>query len=155
MGGAIGVGNRSPVAEFNILCDPEAADIVFNSELEVVMVPLEVTHTALATEHVLSRIKSLDTPFATLVVDLLTFFRDTYKRVFDFDHPPVHDICAVAYVIAPSMFQTRLMRVDVECGNGLCVGQTVCDVWDYSKEGANVHVATSMNVGAFWDLCLP
>ena len=46
MGGAIGVGNRSPVAEFNILCDPEAAKIVFDSEFKVVMVPLEVTHTA-------------------------------------------------------------------------------------------------------------
>ena len=49
MGGAIGLGNWSPAAEFNILVDPEAASIVMASELPITMVPLEVSHTVLAT----------------------------------------------------------------------------------------------------------
>lgn len=47
MGGAIGMGNWSPAAQFNILVDPEAAHIVFTSGIKVVMIPLEVTHTVL------------------------------------------------------------------------------------------------------------
>ena len=78
MGGALGLGNRSPVAEFNILCDPEAAQIVVDSGLPVIMVPLEVTHTALATDSVLERIRAMDSQYADMVVDLLTFFKQTY-----------------------------------------------------------------------------
>ena len=50
MGGAIGMGNWSPAAEFNILVDPEAAHIVVNAGLPMVVIPLEVTHTVEADE---------------------------------------------------------------------------------------------------------
>jgi pyrimidine-specific ribonucleoside hydrolase len=50
MGGAIGLGNWSAAAEFNILVDPEAASIVFSQGLPLTMVPLEVTHTVAVTE---------------------------------------------------------------------------------------------------------
>mmetsp|Transcript_24307 Transcript_24307/g.58659 ORF Transcript_24307/g.58659 Transcript_24307/m.58659 type:complete len:349 (+) Transcript_24307:428-1474(+) len=156
MGGAIGIGNRSPVAEFNILCDPESAKIVFESDTKVVMVPLEVTHTALATGSVLQQIKDIDSPFAKMSVDLLCFFKDTYKDVFDFDDPPVHDPCAVAYVIAPEIFVTKFWHVEVICGEHTCAGQTVCDIWEDFATGKakNVHVTTKMDVGAFWNMML-
>ena len=50
MGGAIGLGNWSPAAEFNLLVDPEAATIVFNCGIRVNVIPLEVSHTVLITE---------------------------------------------------------------------------------------------------------
>merc|ERR1719343_1062566 len=105
MGGAINLGNRSAAAEFNILCDPESAAIVCDSGTKVVMVPLEVTHTALATEEVFARVRALRCPLADVLCSLMGFFRDTYKKVFDFDAPPVHDPCAVAYVVNPSLFE--------------------------------------------------
>lgn len=152
MGGAMGIGNRHPVAEFNIECDPEAASIVFNSPCKVVMVPLEVTHTAIATPEILNRILKIGTPFARMVVQLLTFFQETYKTVFNFTRgPPVHDPCAVAYVIAPELFDAPKMRVDVVCGDHICAGQTVCDIWGYSSKQPNVHVAKKMNVPFFWE----
>ena len=81
MGGAMGIGNRHPVAEFNILCDPEAAQLVFTCGVRVVMVPLEVTHTALATPEVMGRITARRSLLSAMVVDLLSFFKDTCVRV--------------------------------------------------------------------------
>jgi inosine-uridine nucleoside N-ribohydrolase len=69
----------------------------------------QVTHTALATKSVLERIAvGCPTPFGALMQQLLTFFADTYKQVFQFDDPPLHDPCAVAYVIAPELFEVGL-----------------------------------------------
>lgn len=62
MGGACGIGNTNPVAEFNMQMYPEAAALVFNSDCPLAMVPLEVTHTAFITPHVLQRIRSCATP---------------------------------------------------------------------------------------------
>lgn len=89
------MGNTGPVAEFNLQLDPEAASVVFGSGVELAMVPLEVTHTALVTQPVLDRIGD-GTEFRRLVKELLLFFRDSYKSHFDFDDPPLHDPCAVA-----------------------------------------------------------
>jgi purine nucleosidase len=156
MGGAIGIGNRSPVAEFNILCDPEAASIVFECDLPVVMVPLEVTHTALATEQVLAELSTRcnSSKFSQCMSELLCFFKDTYLRVFQFPSPPVHDPCAIAWLLDPTKFEHELMRVDVECTSPLGAGQTICDVWHDSKLPKNVSVAKAMNVEWFWGVML-
>ena len=45
------------------------------------------------------------TPFRELITLLLMFFATTYRDVFGFDDPPLHDPCAVAYVIAPQLFK--------------------------------------------------
>ena len=68
MGGAMGIGNRHPVAEFNILCDPESAKVVFDAEVKVVLVPLEVTHTALAGPGIMARISAFGTPHSEMIV---------------------------------------------------------------------------------------
>ena len=47
MGGAIGLGNVTPSAEFNVWADPEAASRVFTQRLQVTMVGLDVTHRAM------------------------------------------------------------------------------------------------------------
>jgi purine nucleosidase len=97
-----------------LLClqtDPEAAKIVFECGAPVVMLPVELTHTALVTPDVLNRISAElvgNTPFLHLVKQLLLYFAESYKTVFKFDNPPLHDPCAVAYVIAPEMFQVCL-----------------------------------------------
>ncbi len=80
MGGAIGVGNTTPAAEFNIWCDPEAAAIVFGCGRPLTMVPLEVTHQALATPEVLQRLRVSGRRVASVAADLLAFFGDTYLQ---------------------------------------------------------------------------
>lgn len=149
MGGAMGIGNTGPVAEFNIENDPEAAHIVFESGVDLTMVPLEVTHTVLADQEVLDRIGT-HSPFRKKITDLLLFFSETYKRVFGFDHPPLHDPLAVYFVLNPEAFSCRDMRVDIERSSVLSRGQTVCNYYGRSSGKSNCRVALKVEVAAFW-----
>ncbi len=150
----MGRGNTGPVAEFNIQIDPEAAAAVLGSGARVSMVPLDVTHTVLATERVLARLLAGDapSPFRRAVHGLLLFFAGTYRDVFGFtEGPPLHDPVAVALALAPGLFRTELLRVDVECASPLSYGQTVCDVWRQSGRAPNCAVATKVDVDAFFE----
>ncbi|MBA2284248.1 MAG: nucleoside hydrolase, partial [Ktedonobacteraceae bacterium] len=95
MGGAIGLGNTTPAAEFNIYCDPEAAAIVFACGRPITVSPLEVTHQALVNEEVLARLRAIKRPVATFAADLMSFFGETYRNIYGFPAPPLHDPCAV------------------------------------------------------------
>lgn len=118
------------------------------------MVPLEVTHTLLVTSNVLNRIKSINTPFSELIIDLLLFFKKTYHDVFGFDDPPLHDPAAVAFIINPNIFHYRLMRVDIETHSNLSYGQTVCDIYNMSNKRKNVHVCLRIDIDQFWKLII-
>ncbi len=133
MGGAMGLGNVTPAAEFNIHTDPEAAEIVFGCGRPITMVPLEVTHQALATEEVTSRLRAAQRPVATFAADLLVFFASTYRDVFGFPAAPVHDPCALATVIDPTILRAHTMYVAIETSGSWTTGRTVCDV--YGKFG--------------------
>ena len=152
MGGAIGLGNVTPAAEFNIGADAEAARAVFESGIPITMVPLETTHQALATDAVVARIAALDFPLAHICVELLGFFAETYKRVFGFEAPAVHDPCAVAWLIDPSIVLTRRMRVDIETQAEFSYGRTVCDVHGVTGRTPNAEVGVGLAVDRFWDL---
>ena len=152
MGGAVGLGNWTPSAEFNIHADPEAAAAVLAFGVPVTLVPLEVTHRALATEAVVARIESLGTPIAGVAAALMRYFADTYRRVFGFDAPAVHDPCAVAAVIYPSAVTTRRVNVEIDTTSGLSAGRTVCDVYGVTGRAPNVDLATDLDVDGFWDL---
>ena len=152
MGGAIGLGNVTPAAEFNIGADPEAARAVFESGVPITMVPLETTHRALATPAVMERITALDFPLADLCVELLAFFAETYLRVFGFAAPAVHDPCAVAWLIEPGIVPTRWMRVDVETRAEFSDGRTICDWYGVTGRAPNAEVGVDLEVDRFWEL---
>lgn len=154
MGGAVGCGNTGPAAEFNIQVDPEAASYVFESEIPIYMVPLEVTHTAIVTTSVLDRIAKIESNFSKIMIELLLFFKSTYQDVFFMSEPPLHDPCAVAYAINASIFESKLMRVDIETHSLLSYGQTVCDIYGMSKNKKNVNVCNRMDVDRFWDMII-
>jgi inosine-uridine nucleoside N-ribohydrolase len=154
MGGAIGLGNVTPAAEFNIAADPEAARAVFESGVPITMVPLESTHQALATPRVIERIAELDFPLAHLCVELLGFFAETYLRVFGFESPAVHDPCALAWLIDPSIVPTQPMHVDIETRAEFSSGRTLCDLYGITGRQANAEVGTGLEVDRFWELLI-
>lgn len=154
-------------AEFNVLCDPEAAQIVLNAPVKKTMIPINVTHTAIVTHDIHSKILGGSTyngftvppPISNLrytLSTLITFFADTYKHTFGFRNgPPLHDALTIAYIVHPEYFTCRRYRVDVELSGSHSLGQTVVDMWNYSRaqedswgsEGKNCLVAESLNVG--------
>ena len=154
MGGGYHTGNMTPVAEFNIAIDPEAAHIVFHERWPVVMVGLDLTHQALATPDVFDRIAAVGTRPARMVTDILEFFRTSYADVQGFAAPPVHDPCAVARVIDPSVVGVRPAPVDIELHGALTTGMTVTDLRGPAPAGCTTAVATELDHARFWDLVL-
>ena len=152
MGGGYHEGNWSPVAEFNIKVDPEAAHIVFNEPWPVTMVGLDLTHQALCTPEVEEKIKALGTEASEFVVGLMGFFRKAYQANQDFVDPPVHDPCTIAYLIDPSVVSTRKVPVDVELSGALTTGMTVADFRGPAPEDCHTQVAVKLDHGRFWEL---
>jgi purine nucleosidase len=152
MGGGYHTGNWSAVAEFNIKIDPEAAHIVFNESWPVVMVGLDLTHQALATPEVVKAIAAVGTKPSQFVVELLEFFGHTYKESQGFDAPPVHDPCAVAYVIDPSVVRTVKVPIDIELTGTLTLGMTVADFRAPAPDDCTTWAATELDHERFWAL---
>jgi len=152
MGGGVHVGNWSAVAEFNIVIDPEAAHIVFNESWPLTMVGLDLTHQALATPEVAASIAEVGTAPARFVGELLEFFGHAYRDAQGFEYPPVHDPCAVAYVIDPTIMTTTTVPLDVELTGTLTLGMTVADFRAPAPEGCTTRVATDLDAPRFWAL---
>jgi inosine-uridine nucleoside N-ribohydrolase len=151
MGGSTGAGNYAPLAEFNILVDPEAAHVVFSSALPVTMCGLDVTHQALATEEVLAGLTALGTPLAHTVVDLLGFFADRYRDLWGFPAAPVHDPVAIARVIDPTIVGCVPANIEVELHGTFTRGATVVDRFGVTGREPNAQVALELDAPRFWE----
>ena len=154
MGGGYHIGNVKPMAEFNIENDPEAAYIVFEEKWPIVMVGLDLTYQALATKDVKEKIARIDTPCAQFLTQVLTRFSENYKRSKGFDEPPVHDPCAIAYVIDTSIIQVRKAPVHVEYRGQFTSGMTVTDLRKPAPSDCHTAVATHLDRERFWNLII-
>ena len=154
MGGSTDRGNRTPYAEFNIWVDPEAAERVFASGVPVTMVGLNLTHQALATPAVVERLRELDSDVARAVVGWITFFGSTYLDLWGFGGPPVHDACAVALAIDPTLVRCVETFVAIETKGEWTRGATVVDLHDRLDRPPNATVALDLEAERFWDLVI-
>ena len=150
MGGSTARGNTRPYAEFNALVDPEAAEIVFASGKPLTMVGLDLTHQAQATPEVVDRLRAVGNPAAQATVGWLSFFADTYRMVYGFAGPPVHDACAVALLIDPSLVHSVETFVAIETEGRWTRGATavICTVaWGWRPTPMSRWSSTSTASG--------
>ena len=140
MGGGAGFGNHTPVAEFNILVDPEAAKIVLNSGVKLVMMGLDVTHQAISTKDRLTKILDTGTLTGEHCVALMGSLADLdiVKEKFP-DGTPVHDAFVTAYLVDSTLTTGELTNVEVEVDSELTLGQTVVDTNQISGRSKNVY----------------
>lgn len=151
MGGAYQLGNITPAAEFNIYADPEAAHIVFTCGRPVVMIGLDLTRQALATKVVVEKIGTIGNKASKLFVSLMEFFSYTQNQIFGWEAPPVHDPTTIAYLIDPSIIQTKPMYVQVELRSEASYGRTLCDYFGVLHKPANAEVAVKLDFDKFWN----
>jgi purine nucleosidase len=152
MGGSTDTGNTTPSAEFNIYCDPHAAKVVFNAGVPLAMFGLNLTHQALALPERVARFRQMGSKTGEFVAQLLEFFRTHHLERYGWQGAPIHDACAVAFVIKPELFKTGLYQVDVEANEGLAFGRTICDFWRVTGKAAGCEVALEVDVEGFYDL---
>ena len=153
MGGAIAEGNVTPAAEFNIWADPEAAQRVFTSGLDVTMVGLDVTHKALLTPAHADRLRGSGRT-GRFVAELFDFFHRYHAETYGLEGSPVHDALALAHVFRPGLVETAERHVEVDCASELCRGRTVVDLWRRTGKEPNAHVAVGVDGEAFVELLL-
>jgi inosine-uridine nucleoside N-ribohydrolase len=153
MGGAIGEGNTTPAAEFNIWADPEAAHRVFESGIDVTMVGLDVTHQAIVTPAVAEGLRGAGRT-GKLVAELLDFYSLFHRRRYpELGGSPMHDPVALAYALQPELLEVREARIEVDCGWGQGRGRTNVDV--RGRGGVpNAKVAVGIDSEAFIRLLL-
>ena len=151
MGGAIGEGNITPAAEFNVWCDPEAAQAVFHSGVDVTMIGLDVTHQAIVGPAVTERLRSAGR-IGRFVAELNDYFSRYHRETYGWNGAPIHDAVALASVLEPGLLRTRHVNVEVEVESELCRGRTVVDRWGRTARPANAHVGIEVEVDRFFDL---
>jgi purine nucleosidase len=116
------------------------------------MVGLDVTHRAILPTARFEELRDLGTPVGTLAAELCDFFLRFHSRTYGFDGVPIHDACAVAALLDPTLVETRHLRVDVETSSRHCDGRTVVDLWSVTGREPNVHVGVDVDRERFLDL---
>ncbi|MEC4727356.1 pyrimidine-specific ribonucleoside hydrolase RihA [Shewanella sp. D64] len=153
MGGAAGIGNWTPVAEFNIFVDPEAADIVFKAGIPITMCGLDVTHQAQVMDEDIARIRTIDNPIAQCVADLLDFFIIYHRDPkWGFTGAPLHDPCTIAWLLKPELFTAHECWVGIETKGEHTQGMTVVDRYGLTGNQTNASVLFDIDRERFIDL---
>ena len=153
MGGAIGEGNRTPAAEFNIWADPEAAQRVFVEELDTTMVGLDVTHRALITDEHTERMRGAG-KVGKVVAELMDFYARFHKaRYPDLAGSPMHDPVCIAHLVDPTLMDVRDAFIEVDCSTGPSWGRTNVDWRGREHFGApNAKVGLDIDGARFAEL---
>lgn len=152
MGGAVGEGNATASAEFNIWADPDAAAIVFEAGRPLTMIGLDVTHLALVSAADAARMAALGTRTGRVFADLLEFFGRFHRERYGWDGSPIHDAVAVAHVALPGLVRTETCRVDIETTSELTRGRTVADRAGLTGRDPNAEIGLGIDRGRFVDL---
>jgi inosine-uridine nucleoside N-ribohydrolase len=153
MGGAIGEGNRTPAAEFNIWADPEAAQRVFKEGLDTTMVGLDVTHRALIKDEHTERMRGAGR-VGKVVAELMDFYARFHKRRYtDLEGSPMHDPVCIAHLIDPTLMDVHDAFIEVDCTTGPSWGRTNVDWRGREHFGApNAKVGLDIDGARFAEL---
>lgn len=148
MGGSVAEGNITPCAEFNIICDPDAAEAVFKSGIEIVMCGLDVTHKTRMTGEDIDEIYSYGNAVGKLLYDSTLYvkeFHNSGNRAIN-----LHDSCTFMYLAYPELFKAYHCGVYVETQGTITLGKTVCDLYsDHKFEDRHCTVVMDVNNDKF------
>ncbi len=153
MGGAIGLGNITPTAEYNFYCDPQAAYVVFTSGIPLVMMGLDVTRQTQTSETWLQTIQAMHTPISQAIIDMLSY----YHRPHAILEPGVeggvlHDPNVIAYLLNPTLYKGRETYVEIDISSTIMAGRSTVDWYGKLSLTPNAYVINEVNVDGFFEL---
>ncbi|KAL5046214.1 hypothetical protein BDW71DRAFT_182364 [Aspergillus fruticulosus] len=178
------VGNVTPLAEFNIYCDPESSQSIFSNEIlasKTFLMTLDLTHQVVASRDVQTRILHGDgdpsrppTVLRQMLYELLLFFASTYEAEFGLTTgPPLHDPLAVAAIISTlnpdfaSRYPEQTLKFDDRNGERFAVtvvtdglhGTDIAMVGQLGRSVVSSHptgvtIPRGVDVEAFWNIIL-
>ncbi|MEP7202445.1 MAG: nucleoside hydrolase [Ilumatobacteraceae bacterium] len=156
-GNAFVGGNASPAAEANIINDPEAADIVFGADCEIVMAGLDVTESTVMTIADLARIATFDNPRALHLAAIIPFYENFYRERLGLDGICIHDSSTISYLLAPHLYEWVEYPIRVDIGNSVCRGKTqpaahISDVETAWTARRPVRILTRVDIRAVVEL---
>ena len=151
MSGAWGEGNVTPAAEFNAWSDPESLAILLNSGCTVVFATLELTAQALVTPAVIAGWRALGPGRCLAAACDIQASVPASPRLGG-TGAPLHDPCAVAWLIRPELFTTRACSVRMDLGPGASRGRTLIDRWGRTGDPHNAVVLETLDAPGFFDL---
>lgn len=155
MGGAVGQGNVQPTTEFNMAVDPEAAKIVINEGIPLVMAGLNVTLKAQICPGDLEKIRKINNRVAQAITGQMEFYGKWYgQEEFRLAGTPVHDSCTIAYLLKPEIFEAQLAYLDVETQGQLTAGETVVDFAGLMNQKSNAKILMGLDRQMFVDLII-
>ncbi|NJN29832.1 MAG: nucleoside hydrolase [Synechococcales cyanobacterium RM1_1_8] len=163
MGGAVGAGNVTAAAEFNFYADPHAAQVVLHTAADygvpVVVIPLDVTHGAIATPARRQALRDLNAPagqnpIGQTVAAMLENYGLREQQARGFTGPPLHDPCVIAYLLQPDLFETEAIAASIEIQSPLTQGRLVVDRSGELGLLGRIHLATAIDADGFYRLLL-
>ncbi len=118
------------------------------------MIGLDVTHQAVVNDVVTKKIAEVGTEISQFVLDLFAFFTESHVGTFGMNEPPVHDPCAVAYCIDPSIVKTVRVPVEIETLGNLTAGRTVVDFRQLTDDSCRTSIGLELDFDRFWELVI-
>ena len=142
MGGSVaGPGNITPMAEFNIYCDPQSARAVFRSPSTKTLIPLDVTNQVVLNFDLLQHLPDESSKTGAFLQKILPPVFRAYHQQFGLEGIHVHDTVALMAALYPDLFTTKEMAGDVETEGELTNGMTIFDrrrvpAWQHNMDVA-------------------
>lgn len=153
MGGAhVNAGNITPVAEFNLYADAEAAEVVLSSGVKLTYLPLDVTHKVLTSDARLAQLAAVNNQASRRVVDILNAYIKADMQRYGMPGGPVHDASVIAYLIKPSLFSGRRVELQVDRRAGMTYGQTLVNEYTSTEQPGNVVWIEEADAQGVFDL---
>ncbi|MDU2599682.1 MULTISPECIES: nucleoside hydrolase [Anaerococcus] len=151
MGGAVGMGNVTSNAEFNIFADPEAASIVFKSGIKINMLGLNVTTKTSYNLDMHEKFKKSDKKINKILSEIMDIrikqagSEENYTTY-------MHDTLAVMYHTNPEIFKSQMLHMDVETKGEFTRGMTVADLRINSTASKNINFVSDIDKEKFKEI---
>ncbi|OUT62629.1 MAG: nucleoside hydrolase [Planctomycetaceae bacterium TMED10] len=153
-GGSLGSGDVTSAAEFNMYCNPTAAQRIFHSATTKSLIPLDVTQQVVMTYDQLDEISDTTTKSGKLLRKFLPFIFRAYRTVWGLEGIHLPSAVALAVISHPELFARKSLYGDVESSGDLTLGATIFDRRIRPDNQANMEVITDIDVVATMDYIL-